>query len=42
MALAQVQADQDKAARPRGHLQAERGNAARVFEGPGFVEREAW
>ena len=37
--LAQAQADGQKSARRMGHLQAERGNAARVFVGRGFVER---
>ncbi len=37
--LAQAQADDQKSARRMGHLQAERGNAARVFVGPLFVER---
>jgi len=38
-ALAQVQADRDKSQRRQLHLQAERGNAVRVFSGPGFVEQ---
>ena len=37
--LAQAQADSHKGMRRMGHLQAERGNAARVFVGSGFVER---
>jgi peptide chain release factor len=37
--LAQAEADNHKSARRMGHLQAERGNAARVFVGSGFVER---
>ena len=37
--LAQAQADGQKSARRMGHLQPERGNAARVFVGPGFVEK---
>ena len=37
--LAQAEADNHKSARRMGHLQAERGNAARVFVGAGFVER---
>lgn len=37
--LAQSAADKDKAARRMLHLQAERGNAARVFVGLQFVER---
>ena len=37
--LAQAEADGQKPARRMGHLQAERGNAARVFVGSGFVER---
>jgi peptide chain release factor len=37
--LAQDQADSQKSARRMGHLQAERGNAARVFVGAAFVER---
>ena len=36
--LAQVQADSQKSARRMGHLQAERGNAARVFVGERFEE----
>lgn len=37
--LAQAATQKDKSARRMQHLQAERGNAARVFVGPGFVER---
>lgn len=37
--LAQAEAEHQKSARRMGHLQAERGNAARVFVGAGFVER---
>ena len=37
--LAQTEADKQKAARRMGHLQAERGNATRVFVGSAFVER---
>ncbi len=37
--LAQAQADDQKSARRMGHLQVERGNAARVFVGALFVER---
>lgn len=37
--LAQAVTQKDKSARRMQHLQAERGNAARVFVGPGFVER---
>lgn len=37
--LAQAVTQKDKSARRMHHLQAERGNAARVFVGPGFVER---
>ncbi len=37
--LAQAQADSQKGERRMGHLQGERGNAARVFVGSGFVER---
>ncbi|WP_426106222.1 peptide chain release factor H [Massilia sp. TSP1-1-2] len=38
-ALAQAQADSQKSARRMGHLQAERGNAARVFVGADFAEK---
>ena len=38
-ALAHQELEQGKAARRTLHLQAERGNAARVFMGQGFVER---
>ena len=37
--LVQAEADNQKSARRMGHLQAERGNATRVFVGSGFVER---
>jgi peptide chain release factor len=37
--LAQAVTQKDKAARRMQHLQAERGNAARVFVGSAFVER---
>jgi peptide chain release factor len=37
--LAQAVTQKDRSARRMQHLQAERGNAARVFVGPGFVER---
>ena len=37
--LAQAATQKDKSARRMQHFQAERGNAARVFVGPGFVER---
>lgn len=37
--LAQTQADRNRSERRTLHLQAERGNAARVFVGKGFVER---
>jgi peptide chain release factor len=37
--LAQAELENQKSARRMGHLQAERGNAARVFVGAGFVER---
>ncbi len=38
-ALAQEEAERNKSTRRMLHLQAERGNAARVFVGLGFVER---
>ena len=38
-ALAQAATEKGKAERRMLHLQAERGNAARVFVGPGFVEK---
>jgi len=37
--LAEAATQKDKSARRMQHFQAERGNAARVFVGPGFVER---
>jgi peptide chain release factor len=37
--LAQADADNHKTARRMGHLQAERGNAVRVFVGADFAER---
>lgn len=37
--LAQDEADSQKSVRRMGHLQAERGNAARVFVGAAFTER---
>ncbi|WP_374039742.1 peptide chain release factor H [Massilia sp. Dwa41.01b] len=37
-ALAQAQAERGKSERRQLHWQAERGNAARVFSGSGFVE----
>jgi peptide chain release factor len=37
--LAQSASDKGKLERRMLHLQAQRGNAARVFDGPGFVER---
>ena len=37
--LAQAATQKDKSARRMQHLQAQRGNPARVFVGPGFVER---
>ena len=40
-ALAQAGQARDKAQRRTLHWSAERGNAARVFAGPGFVERAA-
>jgi peptide chain release factor len=39
--LAQAATEKDKSARRMQHLQAERGNAARVFVGLAFVERNA-
>jgi peptide chain release factor len=37
--MAQAEAAGQKSARRMGHLQAERGNAARVFVGSAFIER---
>lgn len=37
--LAQAEVENQKSVRRMGHLQAERGNAVRVFVGAGFVER---
>ena len=39
-ALAQEATEKGKTERRMLHLQAERGNAARVFVGPGFIERD--